>query len=52
MTPFGFTPESSDDAENNKDNGSTDFAAMMAQIQSQIQEQFSKLGMSGPGFSP
>ena len=52
MAPFGFTPDSSDDAENNKGDGSVDFAAMMAQIQSQIQEQFSKLGMSGPGFAP
>jgi hypothetical protein len=51
MSPFGFTPDSSDDAENNKGDGSVDFAAMMAQIQSQIQEQFSKLGMSGSGFA-
>ncbi len=51
MTPFGFTPDSSDDAEKNNGDGSVDFAAMMAQMQQQIQEQFSKLGMSGPGFA-
>ena len=51
MTPFGFTPDSSDDAEKNNGDGSVDFAAMMAQMQHQIQEQFSKLGMSGPGFA-
>ncbi len=51
MTPFGFTPDSSDDAEKNNSDGSVDFAAMMAQMQQQIQEQFSKLGMSGPGFA-
>ena len=52
MTPFGFTPDSSDDAEKNSGDGSVDFAAMMQQMQQQIQEQFSKLGMSGPGFTP
>ena len=52
MTPFGFTPDSSDDAEKNNGDGSVDFAAMMQQMQQQIQEQFSKLGMSGPGFAP
>ncbi len=51
MTPFGFTPDSSDDAEKNNGEGSVDFAAMMAQMQQKIQEQFSKLGMSGPGFA-
>ena len=51
MTPFGFTPDSSDDAEKNNGDGSVDFAAMMAQMQQQIQEQFSKLGMSGLGFA-
>ena len=52
MTPFGFTPDSSDDAEKNNGDDSVDFAAMMQQMQQQIQEQFSKLGMSGPGFAP
>lgn len=52
MTPFGFTPDSSDDAEKNSGDGSVDFAAMMQQMQQQIQEQFSKLGMRGPGFAP
>lgn len=52
MTPFGFAPDSSDDAEKNKGDGSVEFAAMMEQMQRQIQEQFSKLGMSGPGFAP
>ena len=52
MPPFGFTPDSSDDAEKNNGDDSVDFAAMMQQMQQQIQEQFSKLGMSGPGFAP
>ena len=52
MTPFGFTSDSSDDAEKNNGDDSVDFAAMMQQMQQQIQEQFSKLGMSGPGFAP
>jgi len=46
MTPFGFTPGNSDDS-----NEPVDFAAMMAQMQQQIQEQFSKLGINGPGFT-
>lgn len=52
MAPFGFTPESSDDAEKNSGDGSIDFAVMMQQMQQQMQEVFSKLGMSGPGFAP
>ena len=51
MSPFGFTPDSSDEPEKNNDGGSVDFAAMMAQMQEQIQQQFSALGMTGPGFS-
>ena len=46
MTPFGFTPGNSDDP-----NEPVDFAAMMEQMQQQIQEQFSKLGINGPGFT-
>lgn len=50
MAPFGFTPDNSDDPENN--NGEpVDFAAMMEQMQAQIQQQFSALGMSAPGFT-
>ena len=45
MTPFGFTPGNSDDS-----NEPVDFAAMMQQMQQQIQEQFSKLGISASGF--
>jgi putative hydrolase len=52
MTPFGFSPDSSDDAEKNNGDGSVDFAAMMQKMQQEIQEQFSKLGMTGPGFAP
>ena len=51
MSPFGITPDNSDDPEKNKDGESVDFAAMMAQMQQQIQQQFSALGMSAPGFS-
>ncbi len=50
MTPFGFTPDSSDDAEKNNGEGEVDFAAMMQQMQQQIKKQFSKLGMSAPGM--
>ena len=50
MAPFGFTPDNSDDPE--KNNGEpVDFAAMMEQMQAQIQQQFSALGMSAPGFT-
>jgi putative hydrolase len=45
MTPFGFTPGNSDDS-----NEPVDFAAMMQQMQQQIQEQFSKLGINPAGF--
>ncbi|MDA2963459.1 MAG: zinc-dependent metalloprotease [Actinomycetota bacterium] len=51
MVPLGFTSDSSDEPEKNNGDGSPDFAAMMAQMQQQIQEQFSKLGMSGPNFA-
>lgn len=43
MTPFGFTPGNSDDS-----NEPVDFAAMMQQMQQQIQDQFSKLGINNP----
>jgi putative hydrolase len=46
MANFGFTPGNSDDSEE-----PVDFAAMMAQMQQQIQEQFSMLGINGPGFT-
>jgi putative hydrolase len=45
MTPFGFTPGNSDDS-----NEPVDFAAMMQQMQQQIQEQFSKLGINPSTF--
>ena len=45
MAPFGFTPGNSDDS-----NEPVDFAAMMQQMQQQIQEQFSKLGINASGF--
>jgi len=45
MTPFGFTPGNSDDS-----NEPVDFAAMMQQMQQQIQEQFSRLGINAAGF--
>jgi len=46
MTPFGFNPENPEDS-----NEPVDFAAMMEQMQRQIQEQFSKLGINGAGFT-
>ena len=45
MTPFGFTPGNSDGSEE-----PIDFAAMMQEMQQQIQEQFSKLGINSTGF--
>jgi putative hydrolase len=46
MTPFGFKPGNSEDS-----NEPVDFSAMMEQMQRQIQEQFSKLGINGAGFT-
>ena len=46
MTPFGFTPGNPEDS-----NEPVDFAAMMEQMQQQIQEQFAQLGINGPGFT-
>jgi putative hydrolase len=46
MTPFGFNPGNSEDS-----NEPVDFAAMMEQMQRQIQEQFSQLGINGAGFT-
>ena len=51
MGSIGFTPDSSDDAEKNNSEESVDFVAMMQQMQQQIHEQFSKLGMRGSGFA-
>lgn len=46
MSPFGFTPD-----ENNEDNSQpNDFAAMMRQMQEQIQKQFQELGINPAGF--
>ncbi len=50
MASFGFTPDNSDEAERNNNDGSVDFAAMMKAMQQQIQEEFSKFGMGGSGF--
>jgi putative hydrolase len=46
MTPFGFTPDNGDE-ENPKPD---DFAAMMRQMQEQIQKQFQELGINPAGF--
>ena len=57
MSPFGFTPD--DDEERNKDGennggqnngGENDFAAMMRQMQEQINQQFEKMGINPAGF--
>lgn len=57
MSPFGFTPD--DDEERNKDgqnnggqsnDGQNDFAAMMRQMQEQINQQFEKMGINPAGF--
>ena len=46
MSPFGFTPDNNDE-ENPKPE---DFAAMMRQMQEQIQKQFQELGINPAGF--
>ena len=46
MSPFGFTPDNGDE-ENPKPD---DFAAMMRQMQEQIQKQFQQLGINPAGF--
>ena len=46
MSPFGFTPDNNDE-ENPKPD---DFAAMMRQMQEQIQKQFQELGINPAGF--
>ena len=57
MSPFVFTPD--DDEERNKDgqnnggqsnDGQNDFAAMMRQMQEQINQQFEKMGINPAGF--
>jgi len=52
MSPFGFTPD--DDEERNKDehhkDDQNDFAAMMRQMQEQINQQFEKMGINPAGF--
>ena len=47
MTPFGFTPDENNSEENPKPD---DFAAMMRQMQEQIQKQFQELGINPAGF--
>jgi len=49
MANFGFTPDGADDSDGSEE--PVDFAAMMAQMQQQIQQQFSLLGINGPGFN-
>jgi putative hydrolase len=49
MANFGFTPDGADDSDGSEE--PVDFAAMMAQMQQQIQQQFSMLGINGPGFN-
>jgi putative hydrolase len=48
MSPFGFTPDGSEPDENNS--SGDDFAAMMRQMQEQINEQFQKMGINPAGF--
>jgi len=54
MTPFGFTPDDSDDSERNNGEESAEFKAMMAQMaamQAQIQSQFATMGINPAGFA-
>ena len=49
MTPFGFTPDDSDDAERaNREN----LEAMMRQMQEQIQQQFQQMGINPGSGNP
>ena len=48
MTPFGFG--SGDPGDENGENEGIDFAAMMEQVQRQLNEQFQKMGMNPVGF--
>lgn len=56
MSPFGFTPEGSSDDDRNEndrnenDRNENDLAAMMRQMQEQINQQFEKLGINPAGF--
>ncbi|MEJ6760496.1 MAG: zinc-dependent metalloprotease [Candidatus Planktophila sp.] len=46
MSPFGFTPDNSDEENSQPE----DLAAMMKQMQEQIQKQFEQLGITPAGF--
>ena len=48
MSPFGFTPDENSDE--NSGNQPQDFAAMMRQMQEQIQKQFKEMGLNPAGF--
>ena len=49
MSPFGFGPENPSDDDKEKEN-SSDFAAMMEQVQRQLREQFQQMGFAPTGF--
>lgn len=49
MSPFGFGPENPSDDDKERDN-SSDFAAMMEQVQRQLREQFQQMGFAPSGF--
>ena len=46
MSPFGFTPDNGDEENSQPE----DLAAMMKQMQEQIQKQFEQLGITPAGF--
>ena len=51
MSPFGFTPDdSNDDGQKPDGDRPEDFSAMMRQMQEQIQKQFEQMGINPAGF--
>ncbi len=50
MSPFGFTPDDANEDPIGDGEKSEDFAAMMRQMQEQIQKQFQQMGINPAGF--
>lgn len=50
MSPFGFTPDDSNEDSKDKGDKPEDFSAVMRQMQEQIQKQFEQMGINPAGF--
>jgi putative hydrolase len=50
MSPFGFTPDDSNEDPRDDGDKPEDFSAMMRQMQEQIQKQFEQMGINPAGF--